>query len=46
MNTMDLIWTVVGFVLSLMIFSYLIGDNILFDLLPVCSLVFLPVTWQ
>jgi hypothetical protein len=30
MNTMDLIWTVVGFVLSLMIFSYLIGDNILF----------------
>jgi len=26
----DLIWTIVGFVLTLMIFSYLFGDNILF----------------
>jgi hypothetical protein len=26
----DLIWGIVGFVLSIMIFSYLIGDNILF----------------
>jgi hypothetical protein len=30
MNTMDLIWAIVGFVLSLLIFSYLIGDNPLF----------------
>ncbi len=30
MNTMDLIWAVVGFVLSLMVFSYLAGDNPLF----------------
>lgn len=30
MNTMDLIWAVLGFVLSLMIFSYLAGDNPLF----------------
>lgn len=30
MNTLDLIWAVVGFVLSLMIFSYLAGDNPLF----------------
>jgi hypothetical protein len=26
----DLIWTVTGFILTLMIFSYLLGDNILF----------------
>ena len=30
MNTLDLIWAMVGFVLSLMIFSYLVGDNPLF----------------
>lgn len=30
MNTMDIIWAMVGFVLSLLIFSYLIGDNPLF----------------
>jgi hypothetical protein len=28
----DVIWGIVGFVLSLMVFSYLIGDNILFRL--------------
>jgi hypothetical protein len=26
----DLIWTIVGFILTLMIFSYLLGDNLLF----------------
>jgi hypothetical protein len=30
MNTMNLIWAVLGFVLSLMVFSYLAGDNPLF----------------
>jgi hypothetical protein len=30
MNTLDVIWAIVGFILSLMIFSYLIGDNPLF----------------
>lgn len=30
MNTMDIIWAIAGFLLSLMIFSYLIGDNPLF----------------
>lgn len=30
MNTMELIWAAVGFVLSLLIFSYLAGDNPLF----------------
>jgi hypothetical protein len=32
MDTMDLIWTAVGFALSLLVFSYLIGDNPLFRL--------------
>jgi len=30
MNLMDLIWTALGFALSLLVFSYLIGDNPLF----------------
>ncbi|HSV86097.1 MAG TPA: hypothetical protein VLH85_05950, partial [Levilinea sp.] len=32
MQPVDLIWTVVGFVLTLMVFSYLFGDNPLFRL--------------
>jgi len=30
MSTMNIIWAIAGFLLSLMIFSYLIGDNTLF----------------
>jgi hypothetical protein len=32
MQTMDLIWTFIGFVLTLLVFSYLLGDHFLFRL--------------
>jgi hypothetical protein len=32
MQPVDLIWTIVGFILTLMVFSYLFGDNPLFRL--------------
>ncbi|MEN4099916.1 MAG: hypothetical protein ROW52_08335, partial [Anaerolineaceae bacterium] len=32
MQPADLIWTIVGFILTLMVFSYLFGDNPLFRL--------------
>lgn len=41
MQSIDLIWTLVSFVLTLMIFSYLLGDNPLFR---VASYIFVGVT--
>ena len=32
MNLTDLIWTLAGFLFTLMVFSYVLGDNFLFRL--------------